>query len=223
MNGAGRKVLRRAAMSAVSLGVTAAVTLAPLPALAGEGATGAAFRLRTPLAAASTGLKLRAVMSLTQEPGSEEVSDAPPPEPGPGPVAVEGPAPAPVPAAPPQPVGPPPPRGLGMLISGSVIVGAVALPSAVFGAYVIAAGRAVNDATDNTGGTGGAAALGNAVGGFFVVFGILALGAGAPLIGVGAVRLKRYNDWKAGQQVRLTPHGGRTAYGTWTAGLQLRF
>lgn len=107
-----------------------------------------------------------------------------------------------------------------MLITGAVLTGAVALPTMIGGVYVIAVGRAADDATGNT---GVVEAGGNIAGGILLVFGILALGAGVPLLAVGGVRMKRYNDWKSGQQVRLMPQSGRTAYGTWTAGLKLQF
>jgi hypothetical protein len=57
--------------------------------------------------------------------------------------------------------------------------------------------------------------------GFFVVGGVLFLG-GITLLGFGSYRHVRWRDWKSRQQV-FAPHVGRTALGTWTPGLSLRF
>lgn len=215
------------ASAALAIPLSAVVCLAPLPALADGSIADAALQLRSPLTSAPLGLKLRQYVSL-QDPIEGE---APPPTEG-TPPPLEGSAPPPPPGAygPPPPgyYGPPPlqsrppPRGLGMLISGAVVTGAVGLPLVVYGAYIVAIGREVDREAD----AGGVVeTAGNFVGGFFLVFGILALGAGIPLTIVGGIRLKKYNDWKNGQQqtVRLMPSSGRTAFGTQTVGLRLDF
>lgn len=214
--------LRRAATAMLSLPLTAVVCLAPLPALADGSIADSSLQLRSPMTMAPLGTKLRMYVTL-QDPVEGEAA---PPSEAP-PVAAEGAAPAPsYPPPPPPGYGPPPPpqnkppRGIGMLVTGAVLTGAVALPSMIFGAYTIAVGRAV----DEEAGAMGIVSTGtNIAGGFFLVFGILALGAGVPLLAIGGVRMKRYNDWKSGQQVRLMPSSGRTVHGTWTAGFKMQF
>jgi hypothetical protein len=218
---------RRCATAMLSLPLTAVVCLAPLPALADGSMAAAQLQLRAPMSTAPLGFKLRQYVSLQDPAASEQppVEAAPPPE---------GTAPAPAYGPPPPGYGPPPPgygygpppqpppRGLGMLISGAAVTGAVGLPLTIYGAYIVALTRQVDD------GSGVVQVAGGFVGGFFLVFGILALGAGVPLMAVGGVRLKKYNDWKAGQQqpppqVRLMPNSSRTVHGTWVTGLKLQF
>jgi hypothetical protein len=214
---------RRAATAMLSLPLTAVVCLAPLPALADGSIADSSLQLRSPLTTAPLGAKLRMYVTL-QDPVEGEAA---PPSEAP-PVAAEGAAPAPNYPPPPPPgyYGPPPPpqnkppRGIGMLVTGAVLTGAVALPAMIGGVYIIAVGRAADEAS---GDTGIVEAGGNIAGGFFLVFGILALGAGVPLLAIGGVRMKRYNDWKSGQQVRLMPSSGRTVHGTWTAGFKMQF
>lgn len=212
--------LRRAAVATLSLPLTAVVCLAPLPALADGSIADASYQLRSPLTTAPLGAKMRMYVTL-QDPVEGEAAAAPP-------TGAEGPAPAPSYPPPPPPgygappPSNPPPRGIGLLVSGAVVTGAVALPMLIGGVYIVAIGRAANNSTDGV--EGDIAETGtNFLGGFFLVFGILALGAGVPMLAIGGVRMKRYNDWKSGQQVRLLPHSGRTAHGTWTAGLKLQF
>ena len=218
---------RRAATATLSYSLTAIVALAPLPALADGSIADAAFQLRSPLTPMTTGMKLRGYVSLQDPEAGGEVAPAPEGDPAAAPPPAGAPAPYPYPPPPgygPPPPPQPPPRGLGMLISGAVITGAVALPSLIFGAYTIAVFRAAADQTDpNTGDV--VRAGGNIAGGFFIVFGILALGAGVPLLAIGGSRMSKYNKWKASQpqQARLLPHSGRTAHGTWTTGFTLRF
>lgn len=210
-----------------ALPLSAVVGLAPLPALADGSIAAAPLQLRAPLSPAPLGLKLMTRVSL-QDPGAPPVEGevvAPPPEGAPPPV-MQGPQPYP---PPPPPYGPPPeaepPSGFGALITGSVLTGAVALPAIIGGVYIISVFRTADDQSNDSGGTGLLEASGNILGGFFVVFGVIALGVGAPLIGVGAVRVKRHRDWEAAhrQQVRFTPSSGRTPHGTWTAGVTMRF
>jgi|JI10StandDraft_1071094.scaffolds.fasta_scaffold161748_2 hypothetical protein len=222
---------RRCATAMLSLSLTAVVCLAPLPALADGSIAAASLQLRAPLSQAPLGFKMRQYVSL-QDPAAGEV----PPVEGTPPPPVEGTAPAPAYGPPPPGYGygppppgygygpppQPPPRGLGMLISGAAVTGAVGLPLTIYGAYIVALGRQVDD------GSGVVETAGNFVGGFFLVFGILALGAGVPLMAVGGVRLKKYNDWKAGQQqpppqARLLPSSSRTIHGTWVTGLKIQF
>lgn len=164
--------------------------------------------------ASPLGLKLRGVMTLQEPEGGEApAGDAPAAEVTAAPA--EGPAPAPA-----APVGPPPPRGLGMLISGAVITGAYALPLIGFGAYTIVLSKQVDDAA---GGVGVVKGAGSLAGGIAIAFGMIGLAVGAPLIGVGAVRMSKYNKWKSGQTARLMPTAGRTAFGTITPGLVINF
>lgn len=214
--------LRRAAMTTISIPLTAVVCLAPLPALAdGSIAAASQLQLRAPLTQAPLGFKMRQFVSL-QDPETP-IEETPPPPPIEG--SVEGPAPAqPYPPPgyyPPPPQQQAPPRGLGLLISGAAVTGAVGLPLTIYGGYIVAAGRVVEQQTGDE--TGLTRTGFNFVGGFFLVFGILGLGAGIPLLAIGGVRMKKYNDWKAGRQVTLTPSSGRTAHGTWTTGLKIQF
>jgi hypothetical protein len=102
----------------------------------------------------------------------------------------------------------PPPRGLGLLITGSVVTGAVGLPFVIWGSAVAAAGARVTD--------GGAVA-----GAPFLAVGLIGLAAGVPMLAVGAVRMKKYNQWKS--QHAFVPTAGRTAMGTWTGGVSFAF
>jgi hypothetical protein len=103
----------------------------------------------------------------------------------------------------------PPPRGLGLLISGSVVTGTIGLPFMIWGSVVAAAGSRAVDG-------------GGVIGVPFILVGILGLGAGVPMLAVGAHRLKRYNQWKS-QHARIVPTAGRTAMGTWTGGVAFSF
>ncbi|WP_434415400.1 hypothetical protein [Nannocystis pusilla] len=141
--------------------------------------------------------------------GAEAPAD--PPAEGP---AAEGPAPAPVAAPPP---GPPPKKGLGMMITGAVLTGAYALPLIGYGAFIVAAGKQVDDET------GVVESGGNIVGGVLLTMGIIGLAVGAPLLGVGAARFSKYQKWKKGQQARFLPAAGRTPFGTITPGFEVRF
>ncbi|HEY8380337.1 MAG TPA: hypothetical protein VIK91_27815 [Nannocystis sp.] len=107
-----------------------------------------------------------------------------------------------------------------MLISGAVIVGAYSLPLIGYGAAVVAAGRAADEAT---GDTGVVEAGGNILGGALLAMGVIGLAVGGPLLGVGAYRFSKYQKWKQGQQALILPSAGRTAFGTITPGLEIRF
>lgn len=163
--------------------------------------------------------KFRSIHAMQPEGGEGEAADdvaaEAPAEEAPAPAA-EGPAPAPAAAA---PAGPPPSKGLGMLISGAVIVGAYSLPLIGYGAYVVALGRAADKAVD---GMGVVETGGNIVGGVLLTMGIIGLAVGGPLLGVGAYRFSKYQKWKSSQTVFL-PSAGRTAFGTITPGLEIRF
>lgn len=167
-----------------------------------------------------TAAKLRTIMSFQDPDAPADVADEPAPAGGDGPVA-EGPAPvgpAPAPVAP-APAGPPPKKGLGMMITGAAITGAYALPLIGYGAYVTVLFKRADDEVN---GMGVVETGGNILGGTLIVLGILGLGVGAPLLGVGAYRFSKYQDWKRGQ-VSLQPSMNRTLHGTYTAGLSLRF
>lgn len=216
---------RRAATATLSLSLTAIVALAPLPALADGSIADAAFQLRSPLTPMTTGMKLRGYVSLQDPEAGGEVAPAPEGDPAvPAPTAAPAPYPPPPAYGPPPPQSAPPPRGLGMLITGSVVAGAVGLPFTILGVYTIAASRTAGNVA---GGVEGQAVsgLGTLAGGISIVFGLIGLGVGVPLAVVGGIRLGKYNKWKASQpqQARLLPHSGRTAHGTWTTGFTLRF
>jgi hypothetical protein len=220
--------LRRTTTAMLSLPLTAIVALAPLPALADGSIADSAFQLRAPMSQMSTGMKLRGYVSLQDPAAAPEGGDpaaAPPPEAAPaGPPPPGYGPPPPGYYGPPPPQSQPPPRGLGMLISGSVVSAAVGLPFTIFGAYTIVASRAVGE---TVGGVEGAATcgLGTLAGGMLLVFGLIGLGVGVPLAVVGGIRLGKYNAWKRGQQpqAQLMPYQGRTTHGTWTTGLTLKF
>lgn len=117
-----------------------------------------------------------------------------------------------------------PPRGVGMIVTGGVLMGPVAIGSVAIGLLV----RSLRD----VGCVGGCDTDADTVApqreqsstaglGLFV-FGGLAFIGGATLLGVGLHRNVRWRRWRDGQRV-LTPGVGRTALGTWTPGLTLRF
>ena len=218
--------LRHLSTSLVCTGVAAAVAFAPMQAQASQPlpVTATMSAGMSPTAA-----KLRTIMSFSLEPSEAPEGDAPVGDEGDGaeaapegPVAVaEGPESAPAPStAPSTAPRPPPTKGLGMMISGAVVTGAVALPLIGYGAYIIVVGKRVDDAVD---GDGVVQSAGNVLGGVVLAFGVIALAVGAPLLGVGASRFSKYQKWKDGQQVKWSPSSGRTAHGTWTTGVTLRF
>lgn len=186
----------RIAHLSLSVAIAGAVTLAPV----------------ADVQASPLGMKLRRVMTLQPE-GEGEAAAAPEG----AAAAPEGPAPAPAPVA---PAGPPPPKGIGMLVAGSLVTGLYALPLIGWGVSVIIAARRVDDVT---GGTGVVSTAGNIGGGIGIGFGMVGLAVGVPLIAVGAIRLGKYNKWKQGQQAMLLPRAGRTAFGTITPGVEIRF
>lgn len=206
---------RSLGVSLLSAAVATSVLAAPMPALAGPST---AFAAR-PSPFAPSSVQLRSVMSFQPEEaegGGGAAADAPAAE-GEAPAA-EGPteatsAPAPAPA----PVGPEPRKGLGLLISGAVVTGALGIPLSAAGVGLIVAGRAADD------GSGASTLVGGAAGTLLLIPGIIALGVGVPMLAVGAVRYKKYRAWKKGQEAFLMPHTGRTAHGTWTAGFALHF
>ena len=173
-----------------------------------------------------TAAKLRTIMSLhLQEPdapgdvapaGDAPTGDAPTGD-AQGPVAQGGapigPAPAPTPA-------PAPKKGLGMMISGAAITGAFALPLLAYGTIVFLAFKRAEDEA-NAGGP--VEATGKGLGATLLAFGVIGLGVGVPLLGVGAYRFSKYQQWKKTGQVSLRPNMSRTMHGTWTTGVTLRF
>jgi len=214
-------LLRRLATSFVCTGVATAIATAPMQAQASQPlpTTATMSTVMSPTAA-----KLRTIMSLTQDPTGEPIDDglADVPADAPG-AAPEGPAPGaegPAPAPTPAPMGPPPRKSLGMMISGAVITGAVALPLIGYGAAIVVLGKRADDEVD---GMGVAQTGGNILGGVVIALGVVALAVGAPLLGVGAYRFSKYRKWHKGQQAHWSPSSGRTAHGTWTTGVTLRF
>lgn len=154
------------------------------------------------------------------EPAAAAAAEEAPAETPPAPVTegptAEGPTPAPAAAA---PAGPAPKKGLGMMITGAVLVGAYALPLIGYGASTVALGRKLDAAS---GMTGVATAGGNILGGALLAMGVIGLAVGAPLLGVGAARFSKYRKWK-NNQVALLPAASRTVFGTITPGLEIRF
>jgi hypothetical protein len=207
------RILRRCATALVS--GTVALTLAASPSMA------QASQPLLPAASISTGMpttgmKLRTIMSL-QDP-TDDVAAAPEGEAA-GPVA-EG--PPPVAAAPaPAPTSPEPSKGLGLMITGAVMTGAVGLPLTFYGIYgIILFNRAERAAADS--GTEDVASPG-------------------PRCRAGADGLRPHHRLRGRpdarrrrlqvQQVAKVEERGprppavmnRTAHGTWTAGVGLRF
>ncbi len=113
--------------------------------------------------------------------------------------------PPPPPEPPPSLSSPSPKRGIGMMITG----GALAGPAAIyFTALLGEPGSSWPIADDPT------RVFGFTLGG-------LCAAAGITLLAIGARRHVKYKQWKHRQA--FVPTTGRTAYGTWTAGLALRF
>jgi hypothetical protein len=103
----------------------------------------------------------------------------------------------------------PPSKGKGMIITGAILLGSSALPGIGAGTYCI-----TNDLSSACDKEEGYSAL---------TFGIIALGVGAPLLTFGIIRNRRYQEWKREHGVAITPTTGRTAMGTHTAGVEVRF
>lgn len=185
------------ARSVPSAAIIAALTLAPV----------------TPALASPLGQAPHKVLRL-QEVGGAPPAEAPPVEATPDTTAplAEGPAPASPAPAPEEP----PRKGLGMLISGAVLVG-VGLPILISGTILLVASRkTANDpeAVDDISG---------GLGLFAMIFAVPMVAVGAPLLGIGAHRFSKYRKWKASHGAHLVPTVGRTAFGTVTPGLVLRF
>ena len=104
------------------------------------------------------------------------------------------------PPPPPPPSSPSQPRGIGMMITGGSLAG----PAAIYSFVVLG----VPDREDP-------ASLSGAI------LGGLSVAAGVTLLVLGARRNIRYKQWRDNQT--MVPTSGRTVYGTWTAGLALRF
>ncbi|HGG56951.1 MAG TPA: hypothetical protein ENK31_04050 [Nannocystis exedens] len=122
----------------------------------------------------------------------------------------EGPAEAP---------GPEPKKGLGMMISGGVITGLYALPLTLYGIVIIAGSKKI----ENEGGGEAVGTVGGALGGVVLGFGLVGLAVGVPLLAVGGSRFSKWRKWKQANKVALVPNVGRTAFGTYTPGIALRF
>lgn len=189
-----QSTITRASLSTLLIG---AVTIAPV----------------TSASASPLGYKLQRIMTLQPEGDGEPAPD--PAAAGEGEAAAPAPeGPAPAPAA---PAGPPPPKGLGMMISGIVVTAVYGLPVTAWGvAGIIAFNKAEKEGVPFTG-------LGKGVAATVMVFGIIGLAIGVPLLAVGASRFSKYQKWKAGQTARLAPSAGLTPFGTVTPGLTLRF
>jgi hypothetical protein len=106
-----------------------------------------------------------------------------------------------------------PPRGLGMMIGGGVLIGGVGLGSIVLGFAARALGSLCIDNCDESKGDGPSGI------GLFAFAGI-SIAAGVVLTSVGAYRHVRWRHWRA----RVGPPTvQRSAAGTWTVGMSLRF
>ena len=114
---------------------------------------------------------------------------------------------------------PEPKKGLGMMISGGVITGLYALPLSLWGIVIIAASKKAANETSSD----GVAKAGGALGGIVLGFGLVGLAVGVPLLGVGGSRFSKWRKWKQANKVALAPNVGRTAFGTYTPGVALRF
>lgn len=212
------RILHRCTTALIS--GTVALTLAASPSMAQAG------QPQLPAASMATGMsptaaKLRTIMSL-QDPADDlgaPASEAPAPvAEGAPPIAAAGPAPAPAPA--PTQVGPEPSRGLGMLIPGAIITGALGLPITTLGVIRLVQYNNIQKQT-NDDGVAVVAAIGKGASIAVITFGVIFLSVGVPLLAVGAVKLSKYQKWKNGHA--MVPAMNRTAHGTWTAGLALRF
>lgn len=191
-----QSTITRASLSTLLIG---AVTIAPV----------------TSASASPLGYKLQRIMTLQPEGDGEPAPD--PAAAGEGEAAAPAPeGPAPAPAA---PAGPPPPKGLGMMISGIVVTAAYGLPVTFWGTFAL-----VNiSRAEQVVGANPATGLGKGVAATIMVFGIIGLAIGVPLLAVGASRFSKYQKWKAGQTARLAPTASMTPFGTVTPGLALRF
>lgn len=189
-----QSTITRASLSTLLVG---AVTIAPVSSAS----------------ASPLGYKLQRIMTLQPEGDGEPAPDPAAASEAPAP-APEGPAPAPA-----APAGPPPPKGLGMMISGIVVTAAYGLPVTFWGTFAL-----VNiSRAEQVVGANPATGLGKGVAATIMVFGIIGLAIGVPLLAVGASRFSKYQKWKASQTARLAPSAGLTPFGTVTPGLTLRF
>lgn len=153
---------------------------------------------------AALAVLLAAPPAFAAPPEREPTPDAPRPDPKE--VVVELPAKA---TRRPAPADPEPERGIGKLAAGIVL-------TSVGGLGTIAGGMMAGVIQALSGGQArGTWAL--------VLPGIAVLGAGVPLTVVGAIRHRRWKAWRARHPFALQPMIGRTARGTWSAGIELRF
>lgn len=173
--------------------ITVALASAPGQVRAGEDARGSASTAGAAVRAA----KLRNIMTL-REAG-----------PGQRPASCEGEE---------------PPRGVGLMITGGALVPAAALMVLLGRAFRSLGSGGCWHCSDEDGfGETNTSTSTNPSGGvgLFVFGGVLFL-TGVALVAVGGHRFSEWQKWKQSQQV-LAPTVGRTASGTWTPGLVLRF
>ncbi|MBA3549803.1 MAG: hypothetical protein H0T76_25260 [Nannocystis sp.] len=107
-----------------------------------------------------------------------------------------------------------------MLIPGAIITGALGLPITTLGVIRLIQFNRIQKQTDD-GLVAAGATLGKGASIVVISFGVIFLAVGVPLLAVGAVKLSKYQKWKNGHA--MVPAMNRTAHGTWTAGLALRF
>lgn len=107
-----------------------------------------------------------------------------------------------------------PSNGLAFLITGAAVTAAVGLPLTIVGTrwYIQARNDpSIFSGVDQT--------LATAV----LAFGIAGLAAGAAMLTVGGIKRSRYNAWKNERAFSVAPATGRTARGTQTIGVRVRF
>jgi len=149
-------------------------------------------------------------MDLVTDGGAEgaEVEDQALTEPT---VEPEGPAPM---AYEPEPE---PRKGLGLMITGSVITGVIGLPFTILGTAVIVSNNRPSEDDDHHPFTGAM------IGGAALTVGLVGLHVGVPLLGVGASRFSRWRKWKSANTMKISAGLARTNFGTPTPTLTFRF
>lgn len=100
-----------------------------------------------------------------------------------------------------------PRRGIGPIITGSVLTGVGLVPTILGIAFIARANQAIDSELEGDGEAvqDTAKTVSGAVGAIIMTPGIIMIGVGAPLIAVGAVRQSRYSKWKAEHQAQLMP------------------
>jgi hypothetical protein len=190
--------------------VSVAVAVAMPPALASAASPAADDTTTTPPAPPAT--------PPAPDPDVAPTTTPEPPPRSPGPDATTPPVPSgpePAPAVPQPPYDPMPDNGRSNMLGG-VVISVLGVPMLVIGGVVLHRYPRY-DRED----LGGKAAI--VLGPTCVVLGSLVFLAGVAVLGYGGVQRRRYKQWEARQPPRVRPNATRTPYGTWAAGLELRF